>query len=170
MAQKPVLRVKVGCACVAREVLGFCCYEHQELMPCSNPPKPSELPPHVSPASLYCPLLAPPPSPRAAALAPAAEYHVAHHFASAVPNQAANPASFMQGYSPGGDGQHSLHAGRMGDGRGDRRRLGARSIVSRHCRLLRHLMHALDFKVTTSDPCSVPAFCCSCTLRVGSFV
>ena len=60
MAQKPVLRGKVGCACVAREVLGFCCYEHQELMPCSNPPKPSELPPHVSPASLYCPLLAPP--------------------------------------------------------------------------------------------------------------
>ena len=55
---------------------------------------------YVPPACLYCPLQAPPHPPRAAAHAPAAEYHVVRHLASAVPNLAANPAFFMQAARP----------------------------------------------------------------------
>jgi len=54
---------------------------------------------YISLAYLYCPLLASP-SPRAAAHAPAAEYYVVHHLASAVPNHAANPAFFVQAARP----------------------------------------------------------------------
>jgi len=82
---------------------GFRCYEHQELMPCTNPPKPGELPPHVDMSCLsLLPAPSPSPFPRAAAHAPAAEYHVVRRLPLGVgrSNRAANPASFMQAARP----------------------------------------------------------------------
>ena len=91
----------------SRGFSGFCFWVFADTSTKSSRPDPAHQSPascprmYVPPACLYCPLLAPPHPPRAAAHAPASEYHFVHHFASAVPNRAANPTSFMQAARPG---------------------------------------------------------------------
>ena len=93
--------------------LGFCCYANRNSSTKSPRPDPTRQSPascprmHLPPACLYCPLLAPPHSPRAAAHAPAAEYHVAQHLASAVPN-AVKPGLLHAGRSALAQLAHSI--------------------------------------------------------------